>query len=149
MENHLHSVDETVDIVAYIYFQRYANLLQNIPSEIFCLMFCEFAQSSISVDDLCTAASASSCLLQDHMKSFFYLTKVQSSGTNLIYFHRYMQHCSILWFGIRSTLHSICSRYVSFLLTQQQKTDFLEFNDQQILQKLCYLCMCDMCDFYG
>ena len=47
MENYLHSVDETVDIVAYIYFQRYANLLQNVPSEIFCLMFCEFAQSNI------------------------------------------------------------------------------------------------------
>ena len=41
-----------------------------------------------------------------------------------------MQHCSIYWFGIRSTLRSICSRYLSFLLSQQQDSDFLEFNDQ-------------------
>ena len=63
------------------------------------------------------------------MKSF----NIYSSGTNLIYFHRYMQHSSIYWFGIRSTLHSICSRYVSFLFPQQQKADFLEFNDQETL----------------
>lgn len=121
----VHSVDEIVDIVTYIWDME--TYFKKLLGRYFSLYFCKFVQSSFCEQLYFTGS-------HEIFPSFM---KVLSSGTNSVHFYRCMQHWSVYWFGICSTLHSIGGSYISFLFSQQQNSDFLELNDQQTLHKLC------------
>lgn len=118
----LHSVDEVLGIVAYIYLQSKASKL--ISKSCFTGIVLDIFANLLRVAFLWMFCAR--LLLWTGV--FYWISWnlsaiwLQFKAQELIhfFFHRYTQHSRMYWFGIRSTWHSICSRYLSLLVQQQQ-----------------------------